>query len=140
MAKTFILKILTSSKMVVNEEVEKVFVNTINGMVEFLPNHAPIIMSTVPSVTVFYDKVGNKKELFTSRGVINLSNNEIMFCSDAAEFAKDIDFERAEKAKKRAEEKMLSPDIFDKERVKLALLRANERIKLKNKYKNLKQW
>ena len=63
MAKTFILKILTPSKMVINEEVEKVFVNTVNGAVEFLPNHAPIIMSTVPSGTIFYDKAGNKKEL-----------------------------------------------------------------------------
>ena len=31
MAKTFMLKILTPSKMVINEEVEKVFVNTVNG-------------------------------------------------------------------------------------------------------------
>ena len=38
-----------------------------------------------------------------------------------------------EQAKKRAEEKMSSPEIFDKERVKLALLRANERLKLKRK-------
>ena len=51
----------------------------------------------------------------------------------AAEFAEDIDFSRAEEAKKRAEEKIMSPNIFDKERVKLALLRANERLKLKNK-------
>ena len=131
MAKTFILKILTPSKMVVNEEVEKVFVNTINGMVEFLPNHAPIIMSTVPSVTVFYDKVGTKKELFTSRGVINLSNNEIMFCSDAAELVEDIDLARAEEAKGRAEERLKDSSKFDVARAQAALIRANIRIGLK---------
>ena len=131
MAKTFILKILTPSKMVINEEVEKVFVNTVNGAVEFLPNHAPIITSTVPSATIFYDKAGNKKELFTSRGVINLNNNEIMFCSDAAELVEDIDLARAEEAKERAEKRIKDSSKFDVARAQAALIRANIRIGLK---------
>lgn len=131
MAKTFRLKVITPSKMVINEEVEKVFVKTVNGIVEFLPNHAPIIMSTVPSVTVYYDKEGNKKELFTSRGVINLNNNEIMFCSDAAEFAEEIDLDRAEKAKERAENRIKESSKFDVARAQAALARAMVRIDLK---------
>lgn len=107
------------------------FTSTSSGLIEILPNHAPIILSTVPCVTIIYDKQGNKRELFTSKGVINLSNNEIMFCSDAAEFAEDIDLSRAESAKERAEKRLQDSSKIDVARAKLALARAMTRIDLK---------
>lgn len=131
MAKTFVLKVLTPSRTVIDEEVQKVFLNTVNGMLEFLPGHAPIILSTVPCVTVIYDKEGNKRELFTSKGVVNLSNNELVFCSDAAETPEEIDMARAESAKERAEKRLKETSKFDVARAKAALARAMIRIELK---------
>ena len=96
MAKTFKVKILTPSKVVVEGEIEKVFTRTSNGQLEFLAGHAPIIVSTVPCVTILHDSEGNTREIFTSKGVISISKNELTFCCDAAEFAEEIDLARAE--------------------------------------------
>ena len=95
MAKTFKLKILSLEKVVLEEEVEKVFVKTAGGDVEILCDHAPIIVSTIPCVTVIIDKDGNKIEIATSKGVINMVNNELTFCLDSAELAEEIDLDRA---------------------------------------------
>lgn len=131
MANNFLLKIVTPSHNVYEGNVEKVFLKSIDGEFEVLANHENMITSTIPNITKFVDEKGEEKELFISTAIVNIVKGQVIICSDAAEFAEDIDFKRAEEAKKRAEEKIMSPDIFDKERVKLSLLRANERLKLR---------
>lgn len=131
MAQTFKVKILTPSKVAMDEEVEKVFTKTTAGNIEFLPGHAPIILSTIPCVTVVYDGNGNKRELFTSKGVINISNKELTFCCDAAETSEEIDLDRAKAAKERAENRIKDSSKNDVRRAKAALARAMVRIELK---------
>ena len=131
MANNFLLKIVTPSHNVYEGNVEKVFLKNIDGEFEVLANHENMITSTIPNITKFVDEKGEEKELFISTAIVNIVKGQVIICSDAAEFAEDIDFKRADEAKKRAEEKIMSPDIFDKERVKLSLLRANERLKLR---------
>ncbi|MGG7176919.1 ATP synthase F1 subunit epsilon [Clostridium paraputrificum] len=131
MAKTFKVKILTPSRVVIEEEAEKVFTSTINGNVEFLAGHAPIILSTIPCITIIEGSNGEKKEIFTSKGVINVKNNELTFCSDAAELPEEIDLARAESAKERAEKRIKESSKFDVERARAALVRAMVRMDLK---------
>ena len=131
MANTFALRIVTPSHDVYNGEVEKILLKNADGQFEILAHHERMITSTVPYVSTFVDSDGNKKEIFISTSVVKVSPDEVVICSDAAEFAEDIDFERAEAAKKRAEERLKSPDIYDKELDKLSYLRAVERLKLK---------
>lgn len=133
MANSFLLKIVTPSCDVYNGMVQRILLRNSYGEFEVLANHGDMITSTVPNIAKFVDENGEMFEVFISTSIVNIIKDEVIICSDAVEFANDIDLERAEKAKKRAEEKMLSPDLYDKERVKLSLLRANERIKLKNK-------
>lgn len=133
MANSFLLKIVTPSRDVYNGMVQRVLLRNSDGEFEVLANHGDMITSTVPNIAKFVDENGEMFEVFISTAIVNVIKDEVIICSDAVEFANDIDLERAEKAKKRAEEKMLSPDLYDKERVKLSLLRATERIKLKNK-------
>ena len=133
MANSFLLRIVTPSHDVYEGLVQRVFLKNKDGEFEVLANHENMITSTVPNIARFVDEKGETHELIISTAIVNIVKGEVSICSDAAEFAEDIDFNRAEQAKKRAEEKMSSPEIFDKERVKLALLRANERLKLKRK-------
>ena len=135
MAKTFKLKILSLDKVVLEEEVEKVFVKTVGGELEILCNHASIIISTIPCVTVIFDKDGNKIELVTSKGVINMVNNELTFCLGSAELAEEIDLDRARDAKERAEERIKDSSNYDVERAKLSLARAITRINFKEHLK-----
>ena len=131
MANSFLLKIVTPSHDVFEGPVQRVFLKNVDGEFEILANHENMITSTVPNAARFVDDKGEERKLFISTAIVNVIKGEVVVCSDAAEFAADIDFERAEKAKKRAEEKMKSPENFDMDRVKLALLRATERLKLK---------
>lgn len=131
MAKAFRVKIVTLSKTVVDEDVEKLFTKTQFGEIEFLPGYAPSILSTVPCITKICDENGNMRELFTSKGVINIKNNELIFCCDAAEYPEEIDFQRAEKAKERAQKRISEKEKYDVTRAEAALQRAIVRLSLK---------
>ena len=132
MAKTFILKILTPENTLVSEEVEKEITKSQTGNIEFLYGHEPMIVSTVSCITRFVDSNGVEKKLFTSKGVVNVQREEVVFCLDAAEFPEDIDLERAKNAKERAEKKLKEGTFENKEIVIGCLERANLRINLKN--------
>lgn len=131
MASTFLLKIITPNKDVYEGQVEKVFLKNDDGDLEVLANHENMITTIIPSVTKFIDDKGSARELFISTAVVNVTKDGMTICSDAAEFPEEIDFIRAEKAKKRAEEKLKEPEKYDKIRDQLSLLRACERLKLR---------
>ena len=131
MAKTFKLKIITLDKIVVDKEIEKLFTKTAYGEIEFLPGYAESIISTIPCITKICDENGSIEEVFTSKGIINIKNNELTFLCDAAEYPEEIDFERAEKAKERAENRLLEKEKYDVKRAEAALQRAIVRLSLK---------
>ena len=131
MAKTFKLKIITLDKIIVDKEIEKLFTKTAYGEIEFLPGYAESIISTVPCITKICDENGSTEEVFTSKGIINIKNNELTFFCDAAEYPEEIDFERAEKAKERAEKRISEKEKYDIKRAEAALQRAIVRLSLK---------
>ena len=131
MTKTFKLKIITLDKIVVDKEIEKLFTKTAYGEIEFLPGYAESIISTVPCITKICDENGSTEEVFTSKGIINIKNNELTFLCDAAEYPEEIDFERAEKAKKRAENRLSEKEKYDIKTAEAALQRAIVRLSLK---------
>lgn len=130
MAKTFKIKILTLGNIIMDNEVEKLFISSDYGKVELLANHAPSIFSTIPSITTIIDAEGEKHSLFTSKGIINVKNNIVTFCCDSAEYKNDIDLERAQRAKERAEKRIKDHEKYDVNRAKDALKRAEVRIEL----------
>lgn len=131
MAKTFKVKIVTLSKVVTEENVEKFFTKTANGNIEIMYGHAPIIVSTVPCITVIEKGDGTKLNIATAKGVVNISNNELTFCCNSVETAEEIDLDRAKQSKERAEARLHKNEKIDKERAKLSLARALVRIDLK---------
>lgn len=135
MSKTLKVKIITLNNIFVKENITKIFIKSHDGKVEIMPGHAPMIISIVPNITVLENENGDKIELFTSKGVVNISKDEVTFCCDAAETKEEIDLERAKKSKERAEDRLKDSKIYDAERAKLALERANLRINLKKNSK-----
>jgi F-type H+-transporting ATPase subunit epsilon len=131
MSTTIKLNIISPGKEIITEEVVSVTTESIDGKVEFLANHAPIIISTVPTITVFVKEDGSNRELFTSEGILYIRNNEINFCCDSAEWPHEIDVERAKNAMERANKRLNSDDSIDEERAKRALARAMTRLNLK---------
>jgi F-type H+-transporting ATPase subunit epsilon len=135
MAQTFKGKILTPSAVVFEGEIKKFFTKTSEGELEFLSNHAPMIVGTVSCITVLEDINGTKYEFFTSKGIINVLNNTLVLCCDQAETEEEIDLERAQEAKKRAEERLKNPEKYDMERATEAFIKAELRTMLKKQSK-----
>lgn len=132
MAKTLKVKIITLDKVAMEkEDVKRFATKGVGGGLEIFNNHAPLIVSTTPCVTTVEGNDGSKVELFTGKGVINVKDNELVFCCDAAELAQDIDLDRALESKQRAEERIKDYSKYDVQRAKLALSRALARIDLK---------
>lgn len=130
MAKPYNLKIVAPGKKAIDKEIEALIVSTSNGEVEIKADHTPIILSTVPEATIIINLSGEKEVLFTSTGVLTFKNNELKFCCDALESKEEIDINRAEGAKGRAEERLEKKKDVDIQRAKRALARSMARIKV----------
>ncbi|MGL4774469.1 MAG: ATP synthase delta/epsilon chain alpha-helix domain-containing protein [Clostridium sp.] len=132
MANTFMLRIITPDREVFKGEVVSFNAETIEGRHEFLAHHATSIISVKPTVSVYKVSEGDETKIFTSTGIIKFKNNELVLCCDAAETPEEIDFNRAEAAKERAELRLIESDKNDVERAKAALARALTRLEMKS--------
>jgi F-type H+-transporting ATPase subunit epsilon len=131
MASTFLLKIITPNHEVYNNKVQKVFLKSVDGGFEVLANHENMIASTIPCIAKIKDSEGIEAELFISTSIVHVIRNEMIICSDAAEFECDIDEQRAKKAMKRATKRLEEANRYNIHRAESALLRAKQRLKLK---------
>jgi len=131
MANTFLLKIITPNREVYSDEIEKIVLRSEDGEFQILANHQNIIASTIPCIARFKDSKGNDEELFISKSLVQINNNEMVISSDAAEFEEDIDVARAEEAIRRAKNRLKDPETYNKGRAEAALFRAKQRLILK---------
>lgn len=129
MAEKIKLRIITPNKEFYNGEVSDLHIESVNGKMEILPGHVPLISILKPTISKLVEE--EKKIFFSSSGIIKVSKDKIIMLCDACEWPYEIDIERAEKAKKRAEERINDKKDIDVDRAKLALIRALTRIKIK---------
>ena len=106
MGKTAKLNIVAPGREKLTEEVISLSTSESNGNIEFLVNHAPIIVATVPTVSSYTTSTGEKKRLFTSSGIVYIKDDTINFCCDSFNFPDEIHVNRAEEALKRAKERL----------------------------------
>lgn len=129
------LEILTPEKTIFNEQVESVTVPGTKGSFQVLKDHAPL-MSTI-DIGVVAVKNKNQTNYFTTGGgTIEVKKNKIMILADSMEKVEDIDVDRAQQAKERAENRLRNKKDADVDEVKAesALKRAINRINAKEKY------
>jgi F-type H+-transporting ATPase subunit epsilon len=127
------LSIVTPEKKFFEGEIQKLTIETAGGKRTILPLHSPFIFMLMPAVSDFVDSKGEEKKFFSSSGMLEVKNSEILMICDAAEWPEDIDKFRAEEAKKRAEERLYKSNNVDTTRAEMALLRAIKRNQVLNK-------
>jgi len=132
MAEQIRLEVVTPSGSVVDEDVNIVNAPGYGGDFGVLANHAPFL-STIKIGTLTYEKEKSREALMISGGFCEVSNNKITFLVESAEFGRDIDVDRAMKAKERAEKRLSQAKAHDENinvtRAEAALQRALARIK-----------
>lgn len=124
------LDIVTPDKVVLNAEVDYVGAEGVDGQFGLLPQHAPML-SALKVGDLYYRQGSETHWVFISGGFAQISDNKVTILAESAELASDIDVERAQEAKARAEKRLAEaqPDT-DVARAELALKRAISRIRV----------
>ncbi len=133
-------KIVTPDGVIYEDEIASVSLPTQNGEITVLPHHIPLI-SVIKTGEIRIVKEGQEIGVAVSSGVLEVrEKSEVIVIADTAERAEHIDLDRAEAARKRAQELMLQEKFEDD--VQFAALQAQmekelTRIKVGNKYRKM---
>jgi F-type H+-transporting ATPase subunit epsilon len=135
MSKKLNLKIITPQKILLEEEVDAVYSQSVEGEFGILPDHISYMTPLDIGVTE-YIKDGQKEFISTIGGILQVKDNTVTILSDMAEFGEQIDLTRAKAAKERAETRLRTgaTDV-DADRAQIALARALARIHAASKTK-----
>ena len=123
------LDIVTPDRLVAHDAVSAVTIPGKNGYLGILPGHAPLLTELAPGELV-YLRDGIEHFVAVDWGLAEVLPGRVIVLVQSAERAEEIDMERAERAKKRAEEllaRFADPQI-DLERAQQALRRAMVRL------------
>lgn len=125
------LNIVSPDRLVVRDSVSAVTVPGKNGYIGVLPGHAPLLTELVPG-ELTYVRQGAKHHLCVNWGFAEVLPSRVIVLVQTAEQAEEIDVERAEKAKQRAEERLkrFSDPEVDMERARESLCRAIARLEV----------
>lgn len=134
MADKIRLRVVTPSRMLLDEEVDEVTAPGELGEFGVLPNHIAFLTTLVPG-ELSYKQGVTKTTLAVSGGYAEVLDNVMTVLAPAAEFAGEIDAARAQRAKERAEKVMaeLSLEEKDWEMAEAALQRALARLQIAGK-------
>lgn len=102
---TIHLDIVTIERIIVSEDVDYVSAPSIDGIVGILPRHQPLL--TALTIGELHYKKGAQEYSFAiGGGFMEVRPDKVTVLADAAESADEIDEQRAEDARKRAQELM----------------------------------
>jgi F-type H+-transporting ATPase subunit epsilon len=133
MADKINLEIITPEKLALREVVDEVVAPGLGGELGILPDHTPLI-SQLQTGVLIYRQGTEKKALHVSGGFIEVLADRVAVMSDVAERPEEIDYQRAQRARERAEKRLAStaPDV-DFRRAELKLQRALIRMQIAGK-------
>src|ERR1700751_4096748 len=130
MTNTFQLEIVTPEKLVVKDEAEEMQIPGKNGYLAILPGHAPLITEFAVG-QISYRNGSETHYLCVAWGFAEVLPDKVTILAETAERGEDVDCERAQKAKERAEQRLASNDPqVDVPRAQNALARANTRLEV----------
>ena len=128
MAETFQLEIVTPSRLLVKDSAEEAQIPGLSGYLGILPGHAPLITELAVGV-ITYKASGTTQTLSVAWGFAEVLPDKVTILAETAERPQEIDVERAQKAKDRAEQRLKSSDLqVDYPRAEDALQRAETRL------------
>jgi F-type H+-transporting ATPase subunit epsilon len=136
MADSFQLEIVTPEKLVVKDIAQEMQIPGKNGYLGILPGHAPLITELAVG-EISYRNDGSTHYLAVAWGFAEVLPDKVTILAETAERAEEINVQRAEEARKRAEDRLKSanPDT-DFTRAQNSLQRAETRLDVAEKAKS----
>lgn len=131
MAQNIQLSIVTPEKEVVSDEAQIVMAPGSVGEFGVLSGHTPFLTSLKVGPVRYTDGQGNERLVFVSGGFAEVLPEKVTVLAESAERKEDIDTQRAEEAKSRAEKRISEGgDDVDMARAQAALARAMQRLRM----------
>lgn len=132
MTEKLFLEVVTPEKTVVHEDVEMVVAPGSEGEFGVLKGHTTFLTSLNMGALRYKDSGGDERYLFVNGGFAEVLPNKVTILAESAERRKNIDLDRAEEAKQRAEKRLSDrSETVDVARAEAALKRAIHRISIK---------
>ena len=131
---TLKLDVVTAEQSVFSDDVDMVVAPGISGQLGILPHHAPLMTMLQPGELTI--KKGNTEQvLVISGGFLEVRPERVIILADAAERAEEIDIQRAEEAKERAQKRLGERRAMgaDEARAEASLRRAMMRLSVAQK-------
>lgn len=134
-------EIVSQDRIVFSGDVDIVVIPGADGMMGILPNHSPVLTTIQFGIITVRGKDG--EQLFTvAGGIAEVQPDQVTILADAAENIVEIDIQRAEEAKKRAEEMLAKEPVTADQylAIQSALRRSTLRIDAVRRYKERSQF
>ncbi|MFG0318192.1 MAG: F0F1 ATP synthase subunit epsilon [Planctomycetota bacterium JB042] len=130
--KTFHLEVVSPEGVLFDLPARSIVAPGADGMLGVLVGHAPLVTPLVPDVLKIVGGDGKEIALAIGSGFLQVADDQVRVLVDSAERADEIDVERAEEARRRAEERLKRRGATDIDfvRAEVALRRAIARLKV----------
>ncbi len=127
---SFLLRIITPDRLFYENQVEMVEFNTTEGEIGVLPGHVPMTVIVKPGILDITESGGDKTAALHA-GFAEILPDRVTILAEIIEWPEEIDVERAQAARERAEERLRSKTAeTDLARAETALQRAVARIQV----------
>lgn len=124
----FKVEIITPDRIFFTGDADMIEFNTIDGQIGVYKNHIPMTTVIEPGVVVIHDD-GEQKVAAVHAGFAEILGEKVTLLAELAEWPEEIDVNRAEAAKRRAEERISAKtEAIDLKRAEFALHKALTRI------------
>ncbi len=130
-------EIVSQDRIVYQGNVDMVVLPGTNGMMGILPHHSPLLTTLQYGIITIRD--GKDEKFFTvAGGIAEIQPNKVTILADAAENVEEIDLQRAENARRHAEEILSQKATMDTDSylaIQTALRRSNLRLEAAKRFK-----
>jgi F-type H+-transporting ATPase subunit epsilon len=130
---SFQLEVVTPQRLIVSDEVTELMAPGSEGYFGVLPGHIPFI-TTLKIGELTYWKGKDERHLAVTWGYAEVRGDKVIILAEMAERAEEVDMERAQRARDRAETRLrqwaAGDETIDFARAQAALMRALSRLEV----------
>ncbi|MDE7298350.1 MAG: ATP synthase F1 subunit epsilon [Lachnospiraceae bacterium] len=132
--KYFRLQVIAPDRIFLDGEADMIELTTTEGEIGVLKDHIPLTAIVAPGI-LRIKKDGEEREAALHEGFLEILGDKVVILAESCEWPEEIDINRANEAKIRAERRLKSADAeLNETRAELALRRSLIRLSLAEKY------
>ncbi len=102
------VEIVSAEKALFSGEAKMVILPGSQGELGIMPQHAPLLTSLKPGIITLIMEDNSEEFLYVAGGMLEVQPDKVTVLADVAERGENLDLERAEQARKAAEQALQS--------------------------------